>query len=209
LTEARESAERISYTPYIEIVDHKIVNHKKGAKNMKSVSLFMMSVVVLLSCVLPAQAGVTVYLKDGTQFEVESVTRMGDMVCLLIDISEIDTARTPIEELAVGDESSPKTPPQPGLRVTDVKFEPSEDNLDILATGTVHNATQRQVTDIQVVVTLMDKEDRVLLTINGSVRPFTLEPGQSGSYAFRVRKPEGFWKANVNVKADMSQSPAN
>jgi hypothetical protein len=168
----------------------------------------MMSLAILFSCAIPAQAGVTVYLKDGTQFEVESVTRMGDMVCLLIDISEIDTRRTPIEELEVGDESSSKIPLQPGLRVTDVKFEPSEDNLDILATGTVHNATQHQVTNIQVVVTLMDREERVLLTINGSVRPATLEPGQSGSYAFRVRKPGGFWRASVDVKADTAQ-PTN
>lgn len=39
---------------------------------MKYVSIRMISFVILLSIVVPIQAAVTVYLKDGTQFEVES-----------------------------------------------------------------------------------------------------------------------------------------
>ncbi len=58
------------------------------------------------------------------------------------------------------------------------------------------------VQNIRITITLQDKNDKPLLTIHGYAHPEKLEPGQTGSYRVQVRKPEGFWKASVAVKAD-------
>lgn len=143
-----------------------------------------------------------VYFKDGTQLEVDQVTQMGSSVCLMVDISRIDTTRTPIETLPG------TTPVQTGkLSILNANFTPSEDNSEIIATGDVVNNTASAVQNIRITVTLQDKNDRTLLTIHGYTRPEKLEPGQTGTYRIQVRKPEGFWKASVAVKADMMPQP--
>lgn len=144
----------------------------------------------------------TVYFKDGTQLEVDQVTQIGNSVCLMVDISRIDTTRTPIEALPG------TTPVQTGkLAVVNANFTPSEDNSDIIATGDVVNNTASAVQNIRITVTLQDKNDRTLLTIHGYTRPEKLESGQTGSYRIQVRKPEGFWKASVAVKAETVPQP--
>lgn len=150
---------------------------------------------------------VTVYFRDGTRLEVEKVVRMGDAVALFVDISRIDTARTPIEETSpdgmmrdagLKAENSAAN----ALAITNLRFEPSDDNLDIIATGTIENRTQRRVGNIHITVTLLDGDDRVLLTIHGYPYPDVLEDGQTGTYAFRARKPQDFRKATVDVEAE-------
>ncbi|GAK54793.1 hypothetical protein U27_01623 [Candidatus Vecturithrix granuli] len=144
----------------------------------------------------------TVYFKDGTQLEVDQVTRIGSSVCLMVDISRIDTTRTPIEALPG------TTPTKPGtLSIVNTNFTPSEDNSEIIATGDVVNNTASAVQNIRITVTLQDKNDRTLLTIHGYTRPEKLEPGQTGTYRIQVRKPEGFWKASVAVKAETIPQP--
>ena len=149
----------------------------------------------------PAEA-VTVYFKDGTQIEVDSVTRIGNSVCLFVDVSMIDTARTQIKEL-----QEAKTSPKKGLAVVNVDFSPSEDNTEIIATGNVVNHLSSPVQRIRVTVILMDKGDNELLTIHGYVRPEKMSPGQTGSYRLQVKKPHGFWKASVDVQADVLPQP--
>jgi hypothetical protein len=92
-----------------------------------------------------------------------------------------------------------------GLAITDVQFYPSDDNTEIFCTGTVKNASQYPVKDVQISVTLMDKQEQILLVIHGHPYPATLEAGQSGTYAFRAKRPAGFWKASVDVKAEAKQ----
>jgi hypothetical protein len=151
---------------------------------------------LILGGVTSAQA-VTVYFKDGTQLEVENVSRVGNRVCLMVDIDKLDTARTPIENLG-GDV---KVQPE-GLVITDVDFSPSDDNTEIIGTGKVVNHQQFEVRNVQVTAILKDKNDKVLLTIQGHVQPDTLKPGQSGAYFFRVQKPTDFWKASVEVQSE-------
>ena len=146
---------------------------------------------------------VTVYFKDGRQLEVESVTRVGDSVCLFVDIADIDTTRTQIEEL-------PGTQPdvlQEGLNLTGVDFSPSEDGNEIIASGNVVNNSAYPVQQVQVTVVLKDKQDAVLLTIRGYVKPERLEAGQTGQYRLQVKKPQNFWKASVDVQAEAVQQP--
>lgn len=158
--------------------------------------------VLLLGVTIAAHAAVTVYLKDGTRLEVDRIVRVGNSVALFLDISRIDTTRTTIEKTAIDEIMKTESTPIQGLAVTNVQFSPSADNTEIIATGTVENHSQRQVKNIHVTVTLMDKQGQVLLVIHGYPYPETLEPGQSGTYAFRARKPEGFGKASVDVKAE-------
>ncbi len=159
-------------------------------------------------------AAVTVYLNDGTRLEVDKITRVGDSVALFLDISRINTRRTPIEEtnldellkIAETDADdmlkSESTSPKRGLAVTNLRFEPSADNTEILASGTIENHTQRRVGNIHITVTFMNKQGRVLLTIHGYPYPDILAPGQSGTYAFLAKKPKNFSKASVDVDAE-------
>jgi len=61
---------------------------------MKYIALMFVMVGLVVS-ITTAEA-VTVYLKDGTRLEVEKVTRLGNSVCLLVNISTIDTTKTVI-----------------------------------------------------------------------------------------------------------------
>ncbi len=159
------------------------------------------ALIMLLFWTNIAQA-ITVYFNDGTQLEVDQVSRIGSSVCLMVDISRIDTMRTPIEALPG------TTPAQTGkLSVINASFTPSEDNSDIIATGDVVNNMSSAVQNIRITITLQDKNDKPLLTIHGYAHPEKLEPGQTGSYRVQVRKPEGFWKASVAVKADTVLQP--
>ncbi|MBD3309163.1 hypothetical protein GF339_22360 [candidate division KSB3 bacterium] len=158
---------------------------------------------VLLGLLLAAASGapaVTVYFKDGTQMVVDRITRIGHSVCLLVDISRIDTTKTPIEDLAETPQVS-----QEALALTNVDFAPSADSSEIIATGDVVNNSSYPVRRIQVTAILMDEDDHVLLTIQGYVKPETVLPGQTGSYRLQVKKPAGFWKARVELKADAIQ----
>ena len=164
---------------------------------------FVLSVVLMTLVFWTGLAhAMTVYFKDGTQLEVDQVTRSGNFVCLMVDIARIDTTRTPIEALPG------TTPAQSGkLSILNVNFLPSDDNQDIIATGDVVNNTSTTVQNIRVIVALKDKSDKVLLTIHGYTRPEKLAPGQTGSYRIQVKKPEGFWKASVDLKADTVPQP--
>lgn len=168
---------------------------------MKYTWICFLVVGLIIGIASPTKA-VTVYLKDGTQLEVDKVTRLGDSVCLHLDISRIDTTRTEIEDLFPEEKIT-----QRGLAVTNVDFSPSEDNTDLIATGDVVNNTQRAVQNVRVTAILMDKNDNVLLRIRGHVFPELLSPGQTGKYKFQVKKPKGFWKASVEVQADAVQQP--
>lgn len=172
---------------------------------MKNLGIGLVLVSLLLGIAMPA-AAVTVYLKDGTQLEVDKVVRIGDTVCLYLDISRIDTAKTPVKELR--EELGMPSEVAPGsLAVTNFELTPSEDNTEIIATGNVDNQTQHTAKNIRVTLILMDKQDTVLSQIHGFARPDVLEPGQTGNFRFQVKKPEGFWKASVELKADADQSP--
>lgn len=168
---------------------------------MKYIGIGLLTVGLIIGGVSPAKA-VTVYLNDGTRLEVDKVTRIGDTVCLFLDISRIDTTRTTIEELLIEEKIT-----QEGFVVANVDFSPSEDNTEIIATGDVMNNTQHPVQHVRVTAVLMDKNDKVLLRIRGHVFPEVLSPGQTGKYKFRVRKPKGFWKASVEVQANAVQQP--
>lgn len=167
---------------------------------MKYIGISLVLLSLIFGITVPADA-VTVYLKDGTRLEVDKVVRVGDTVCLYLDISRIDTARTPIkelrEELGMPSEVIPE-----GLAVTNFELTPSEDNTEIIATGNVNNQTQHTVKNIHVTLTLLDKQDTVLSQINGYARPQILESGQTGNFRFQVKKPTGFWKASVKIDAD-------
>lgn len=174
---------------------------------LKPYIIIIIGGIVLLSLTISVQAAVTVYFKDGTRLEVDKVVRMGDSVALFVDLSRIDTRRTPIEESRMEDvlrDSGLKTEssPQQGLAVTNLRFEPSADNMDIIATGTIENHTQQRLSNLHITVTLMDQREQVLLTIHGYPYPDVLNPGQSGAYAFRARKPEHFSKATVEVNTE-------
>ncbi len=161
---------------------------------------------LIFSTLLLFQAGplhaVSVYFQDGTQLEVENITRIGDAVCLFVDISKIDTRRTVIQELQ-GQTASENAPvPLSGLSLEKIDFSPSEDDRDIIATGEVVNHSAYSVQNVRVIVTLKDKEARKLLTIQGYVRPGRLEAGQRGAYRLQVQKPKGFWKAGIDVQGE-------
>ena len=156
---------------------------------------------VLLFKAFPAQA-VTVYFQDGTQLEVEKITRVGDAVCLFVDISQIDTTRTMIQDIQEQTIPEKATVPLSGLSLENVDFSPSEDDRDIIATGEVVNHSTYPVQNVRVIVTLKDKGDRKLLTVRGYVRPGRLEAGQKGHYRLQVQKPQGFWKAGIDVQGD-------
>lgn len=145
---------------------------------------------------------ITVYFKDGTQLEVDQVTRIGNSVCLMVDLARIDTTRTPIETLA-----ETMSAPPGKLSILNAEFLPSDDNRDIIAAGDVVNNTSATVRNIRVTVTLKDKNDNVLLTIHGYARPQKLKPGERGSYRIQVKKPDGFWKASVDLKAETVPQP--
>lgn len=155
----------------------------------------------LLLHVAPVQA-VTVYFKDGTRLEVEQITRIGDSVCLFVDIARIDTSRTAIKDITVK-----PAQPQPGLLLKNVEFLPSDDNTEIIATGEILNNFQYAVRDIKITVVLMDKDDRVLRKIYGHARPDILQPGETGRYELRAKKPKGFWKASVDAHAESVAQP--
>lgn len=159
------------------------------------------ALMTLLCCAGPARA-LTVYFKDGTTLEVNQVTRVGNSVCLMVDLARIDTTRTPIEALPGA------APVQAGkLAIRNADFLPSEDGRDIIATGDVVNNTAATVRNIRVTVILKDKQDKDLVTIHGYARPQRLQPGQTGSYRIQVEKPKGFWKASVDLKADVVPQP--
>ncbi len=166
---------------------------------MKHTYVWILIVGLIIGGASPTKA-VTVYLKDGTQLEVDRVIRIGNSVCLYLDISKIDMTRTVIEDLA--DEVKI---PQEGLAVINVDFSPSDDNTEIIGTGEVANYSQYPVQDVRVTAILMDKNDKVLLRVNGYVHPEMLSPGQTGKYRFRVKTPKGFWKASVEVRGDAVQ----
>jgi hypothetical protein len=167
---------------------------------MKYIAL-MFVIVGLVMSMTTAEA-VTVYLKDGTRLEVEKVTRLGNSVCLLVNISKIDTTKTVIEDFLLEEE---KKTVQEGLAITNAKFLPSDDNTEIIMTGQVENHTQNTVKNLQVTAILMDKADHVLLKVLGYVHPEQLSPGQTGTYRFQVKKPKGFWKASVDVQSEAVQ----
>lgn len=167
---------------------------------MKYISVCLIMIGLIVGIALPSPA-VTVYFKDGTQLEVDRITRIGNSVCLLLDISRIDTTRTTeIEELP-----GTKQSPQKGLTLTNVDFSPSNDNSEIIATGNVVNNSSHTVQNVGITAILMDKDDKVLLRVQGYVRPEKLSPGQTGSYRLQVKKPEGFWKASVEVHGEAIQ----
>ncbi len=166
---------------------------------MKYISLCLVITGFVLG-IASSSPAVTVYFKDGTQLEVDRITRIGNSVCLFLDISRIDTTKTEIEELPGTEKISQK-----GLTLTNVEFSPSDDNSEIIATGNVVNNSAYTVQRVRVTTILMDKDDNVLLTIQGYVRPEKLLPGQTGSYRLRVKKPKGFWKANIDVHGDAIQ----
>ena len=166
---------------------------------MRSLWICSLIVGLVIGGTTPAKA-VTVYLKDGTRLDVEKVTRVGNTVWLFLDLSKIDTTRTTIEEVS----GEVKTP-QEGLAVVNVDFSPSDDNTEIIGTGKVVNHTPHSVKNVQVTAVLMDKNEKVLLRVRGHVQPEVLSPGQTGEYLFRVKKPQGFWKASVEVQGDTVQ----
>jgi len=168
---------------------------------MKYTYIGILIVGLIIGVASPTEA-VTVYLKDGTRLEVDKVTRIGDSVCLFLDISRIDTTRTKIEDL-----SEEVKITQEGLVVTNVDFSASDDNTEIIAIGDVVNHTEYSVKNVHVTATLMDKNDNVLIRIHGHIFPEVLSPGQTGKFRFRVKKPKGFWKASVEVQADAVQQP--
>ena len=168
---------------------------------MKQMCLGIALVGLLCGGVAPAQA-VTVYLKDGTQLEVEKVTRLGNSVCLMLDVSQIDTARTKIEDWA--DEVKIR---QEGLVVANVDFALSTDNTEIIGTGKVVNHTAAPVKNVQVLAILKDRKENVLLRVRGYVQPEVLAPGQTGEYRFHVKKPENFASASVEVQGEGVQQP--
>ncbi len=163
---------------------------------MKHISICL-AIIGLAIVIASSSPAVTVYFKDGTQLKVERISRIGNSVCLLLDISKIDTSRTEIEELP-----GTTLAPQKGLTLSDVDFSPSDDNSEIIATGNVVNNSAYTVQRVRVTVILMDKDDNVLLKIQGYVRPEKLLPGQTGSYRLQVKKPKGFSKASVDVHGD-------
>lgn len=172
----------------------------------RRIGIIVCSIMLLIGIAITAHASVMVYLRDGTRLEVDKVVRMGNQIALFLDISRIDTSRTPLEEPAI-EEIMPTEQRrlEQGLAITDVQFSPSDDNTEILCTGTVKNASQYPVKDVQISVTLMDKQEQILLVIHGHPYPASLDPGQSGTYAFRTKRPDGFWKASVDVKAEAGQ----
>ena len=126
--------------------------------------------VVLLFQAAPIHA-VTVYFQDGTHMEVENISRVGDTVCLFVDISQIDTTRTVIQDLQ--ELPAPEKAPAPlsGLSLENIDFSSSEDERDIIATGEVINHSAYSVQNVRVIVTLQDKDVRKLLEVQGYVRP--------------------------------------
>lgn len=169
---------------------------------MKTSLIIGILIAGIVAGMVSSSPAITVYLKDGTRIEVDRVTRVGNSVCLLVDISQIDTTRTAIESVP-GQE--PKI--QQGLTVTDVNFQPSEDGEEIFATGNVMNNSQQNVKNLRVTIILMDKSNRVLLTVRSSVQPDTLAPNQQGRYQTHIKKPKGFWKARVEVQSDTILQP--
>ncbi len=153
----------------------------------------------LLGIATPS-AAVTVYFRNGSHIDVESATRVGNSVYLLININEIDTSRTRLEELP---ESQPSSQPRQGLILENVDFSPSTDNTEIIATGDVINNSAYAVQNVQVTVILKDKHDVKLLTIRSHVRPGKILPGHRGSYRLQVKKPENFWRASVDVSSEV------
>ena len=167
----------------------------------KCVVVALVSYALMLFQAVPVQA-VTIYFKDGTQMEVDNITRVGDAVCLFIDISKIDTRRTIIPNLQEQEPVQAAPAPVSGLSLEQVDFVPSKDDRDIIATGEVVNHSAFVVQNVRVIVTLKDKEAHKLLTVQGYVRPESLEAGQRGSYRLQVQKPEGFWKAGIDVQGE-------
>jgi len=167
----------------------------------KRIAIGLMFSVTLFCSAVSAPAA-TVYFQDGTRMEVESITRVGDSVCLLVDPSTIDTSRTVIQEIQERPAPAVEPVPVSGLSLEHVDFSPSEDGRDIIATGEVVNHSANAVQNVQVLVTLKDKEARKLLAIKGYVRPGRLDAGQRGTYRLQVQKPQGFWKAGIDVQGE-------
>ena len=165
---------------------------------MKHFCLFCILIILLFGIATPG-AAVTVYFKNGSQIEVENATRIGNSVYLLVNIDEIDTNRTRLEELQ---ESPQPSQLQQGLILENVDFNPSEDNTEIIATGDVINPSKYTVQNVQVTIILKDKNDRKLLTIRTHARPNKILPGQRGSYRLQVKKPKDFWRASVDVTSE-------
>ncbi len=163
-------------------------------------------VLLLIMCMntAPVQA-VTVYFQDGTRIEVDEIVSVGDQLCLLVELSKIDTDRTLIPNLHTQELIQPANTSAAGLELEHVDFMPSQDDRDIIATGEVINSTDSAVQNVRVLVTLKDKDGRKLLAVQGHVKPKRLEPGRRGSYRLQVQKPQGFWKAGIDVQAEAVQ----
>ncbi len=161
-------------------------------------SIVFVCLAVFVGGMSSTAAAITVYFTDGTTLEVDEIARMGDTVYLTIDLSRIDTSRTPIQDVA-----SPQKPAvrQSGLSIENFEITPSEDQTELTISGEVSNNAEFPVTAVKVSVTLQDKQGQKLLTVLGAVRPEKLAVGETGSFSLQVRRPENFWKASADIQA--------
>ncbi len=160
--------------------------------------IIIVCLVVCIGGMSSTAAAITVYFTDGSTLEVDQIARMGDAVYLTIDLSRIDTSRTPIQDV-----ESPQKPAisQSGLSIANFEITPSEDRTELTISGEVSNNAEFSVTDVKVSVTLQDKQGQKLLTVLGAVRPEKLAVGDTGSFSLQVRRPENFWKASADIQA--------
>ena len=164
---------------------------------MKSLTIGLILLSILAVQTNRAEA-VIVYFTDGSQLEVERATRVGETICLFVDPAKIDLTRTQLTGIPVATSRQAER-----LAVVDADFAPSDDNLDIIATGKVVNHSGAPVRQVRVLLILMDQQDQVLLRIHGYVQPDTLANEGTGSYRVRVQKPAGFAKARVEIEAEI------
>ena len=168
---------------------------------------------ILLACFfvflggMPSTArAMTVYFLDGTTLEVDQIVKMGDVVYLTVDLSRIDTSRTPIQDIdALDDASQTRVIQQSGLSIENFAITPSEDQTELHISGDVSNHAGFPVNDVRVNITLQDKQGQKLLTVKGYVRPEKLADGETGSFSLHIRRPENFWKASADIQATSTQ----
>lgn len=149
---------------------------------------------------------ITVYFLDGTTLEVDQIVKKDDVVYLTVDVSRIDTSRTPIQDIDALDEASQtRVIQQSGLSIQNFAITPSEDLAELHISGDVSNQAGFTVKDVRVNVTLQDKQGQKLLTVKGYVRPEKLADGETGSFSLQIRRPENFWKASADIQATSTQ----
>ena len=146
-------------------------------------------------------SAITVYFADGITLEVDQITKMGNTVYLTLDLSRIDTSRTPIQDLDALESSQTRVIQQAGLSIANFNITPTEDNTELVISGDVANNAEFAVKDVRVNVTLQDQQGQKLLTVKGYVRPEKLAVGKTGTFSLQIRRPENFWKASADVQA--------